>query len=77
MFYLNICLVLIWFWVVFCRIITILNIFVIGGISKTDLKRFIAYAKQNFNLPVLESFLIATPTAELGKSLSPQHSSDP
>lgn len=44
-----------------------MTIFIIGGISKTDLKRFIAYAKQNFNLPVLGSFLTATPTAELGK----------
>lgn len=37
----------------------------IGGISKTDLKRFIAYAQVEFQLPILESFLTATPTAEL------------
>jgi len=37
----------------------------IGGISKTDLKRFIAYAQRAFDLPILESFLTAVPTAEL------------
>ncbi|CDR39327.1 CYFA0S03e02212g1_1 [Cyberlindnera fabianii] len=37
----------------------------IGGISKTDLKKFIAYAETEFNLPVLRDFLEATPTAEL------------
>ncbi|SJM82793.1 Glutamine-dependent NAD(+) synthetase [Zygosaccharomyces bailii] len=37
----------------------------IGGISKTDLKRFIAYASKEFDLPILEDFLNATPTAEL------------
>ncbi|EDR14650.1 uncharacterized protein LACBIDRAFT_305496 [Laccaria bicolor S238N-H82] len=37
----------------------------IGGISKTDLKRFIAYAKDAFDLPILTSFLEAVPTAEL------------
>ncbi|KAI8336571.1 hypothetical protein BC941DRAFT_494830 [Chlamydoabsidia padenii] len=37
----------------------------IGGISKRDLKRFIAYARDAFDLPILESFLDATPTAEL------------
>ncbi|CCM00736.1 uncharacterized protein FIBRA_02776 [Fibroporia radiculosa] len=37
----------------------------IGAISKTDLKRFIAYARDAFELPVLESFLDAVPTAEL------------
>ncbi|KAI9726823.1 MAG: glutamine-dependent NAD(+) synthetase [Chrysothrix sp. TS-e1954] len=37
----------------------------IGGISKTDLKRFIAWAEQEFQLPVLASFLDAVPTAEL------------
>jgi len=37
----------------------------IGGISKTDLKKFIAYAQTAFNLPILESFLTAVPTAEL------------
>lgn len=53
----------------------------IGGISKTDLKKFIAYAQTGFNLPILKgyeqislplfsssdnhSFLDAVPTAEL------------
>lgn len=37
----------------------------IGGISKTDLKKFIAYARDEFELPVLQEFLDATPTAEL------------
>ncbi|KXN86615.1 Glutamine-dependent NAD(+) synthetase, partial [Leucoagaricus sp. SymC.cos] len=37
----------------------------IGGISKTDLKKFIAYGVHAFNLPVLKSFLDAVPTAEL------------
>ncbi|PFH51930.1 hypothetical protein AMATHDRAFT_141275 [Amanita thiersii Skay4041] len=37
----------------------------IGGISKTDLKKFIAYARDNFNIPILTEFLTATPTAEL------------
>lgn len=37
----------------------------IGGISKTDLKKFIAYARDEFELPILQKFLDATPTAEL------------
>ncbi|KAI9315128.1 hypothetical protein BX666DRAFT_359234 [Dichotomocladium elegans] len=37
----------------------------IGAISKTDLKRFIAYARTEFNMPILGEFLDATPTAEL------------
>ena len=37
----------------------------IGSISKTDLKRFIAWARDHFGLPILDSFLHATPTAEL------------
>ncbi|THH00580.1 hypothetical protein EW026_g1977 [Hermanssonia centrifuga] len=37
----------------------------IGAISKTDLKRFIAYAEGAFELPILRSFLDAVPTAEL------------
>ncbi|CEH16715.1 glutamine-dependent nad synthetase with gat domain-containing protein [Ceraceosorus bombacis] len=37
----------------------------IGAISKTDLKRFIAYATTAFDLAVLQSFLDAVPTAEL------------
>lgn len=37
----------------------------IGGISKTDLKKFIDWADKNFELPILHDFLTATPTAEL------------
>uniref|UniRef100_D8Q0P3 Glutamine-dependent NAD(+) synthetase n=1 Tax=Schizophyllum commune (strain H4-8 / FGSC 9210) TaxID=578458 RepID=D8Q0P3_SCHCM len=37
----------------------------IGGVSKTDLKKFIAFAQEKFDLPILESFLTAVPTAEL------------
>lgn len=37
----------------------------IGGLDKTDLKRFIAWAEVSFNLPCLREFLEATPTAEL------------
>ncbi|KXL42023.1 hypothetical protein M433DRAFT_1234 [Acidomyces richmondensis BFW] len=37
----------------------------IGGISKTDLKRFIKWAEKNFHLPILQEFLDAIPTAEL------------
>ncbi|KAL4066030.1 hypothetical protein V8B97DRAFT_1864885 [Scleroderma yunnanense] len=37
----------------------------IGGISKSDLKKFIAYAEGAFDLPILRSFLEAIPTAEL------------
>ncbi|CAG8504749.1 9910_t:CDS:10 [Ambispora gerdemannii] len=37
----------------------------IGSISKTDLRRFIGYAKDCFELPVLQEFLDAQPTAEL------------
>ncbi|KAL1922670.1 uncharacterized protein VTP21DRAFT_10209 [Calcarisporiella thermophila] len=37
----------------------------IGAISKADLRRFIAYAHQKFDIAVLEEFLSATPTAEL------------
>ncbi|KAF9052331.1 glutamine-dependent NAD synthetase with GAT domain-containing protein [Hymenopellis radicata] len=37
----------------------------IGGISKTDLKKFIAYAEIKFDMPVLHKFLTAVPTAEL------------
>ena len=38
----------------------------IGSISKKDLKRFIFWARTEFALPILEEFLTATPTAELG-----------
>ncbi|XP_055844590.1 glutamine-dependent NAD(+) synthetase [Episyrphus balteatus] len=37
----------------------------IGGISKTDLRRFLTYAQDKFNLPVLEQIIDAPPTAEL------------
>ena len=39
----------------------------IGGISKTDLKRYIYWASQeeNFGLGLLQEFLDAPPTAEL------------
>jgi NAD+ synthase (glutamine-hydrolysing) len=37
----------------------------IGGISKTDLKKFIRWATTSFDLPILEEFINATPTAEL------------
>ncbi|KAG5461408.1 MAG: protein QNS-1, isoform c [Olpidium bornovanus] len=37
----------------------------IGAISKKDLRRFLAYARDSFDLPVLDGFLHATPTAEL------------
>ena len=31
----------------------------IGGISKTDLKRFIAYAEDAFDLPILAEFVLS------------------
>lgn len=37
----------------------------IGAISKTDLRKFIVWAKDNFDLPVLDEFTHAIPTAEL------------
>lgn len=37
----------------------------IGGVSKTDLKRFIKWAATKFEMPLLHEFLEATPTAEL------------
>lgn len=37
----------------------------IGGISKTDLKSFIAWAEKSFKMPILNDFLTAVPTAEL------------
>ncbi|PIO31018.1 hypothetical protein AB205_0185950 [Aquarana catesbeiana] len=37
----------------------------IGGISKTDLRRFISYAIDTFQLSALTSILSAPPTAEL------------
>jgi len=37
----------------------------IGGISKTDLKRFLIWATANKNMPALKSVVEAAPTAEL------------
>ena len=37
----------------------------IGGISKTDLKSFLGFAAEKFNLPVLAGILSPPPTAEL------------
>lgn len=37
----------------------------IGGISKTDLKSFLRWATTELSLPILTSFVEATPTAEL------------
>ncbi|KAK1493188.1 carbon-nitrogen hydrolase [Colletotrichum cuscutae] len=37
----------------------------IGSIDKADLKRFIAWAEKDFNIPCLHDFLTAVPTAEL------------
>ncbi|KAI9867197.1 MAG: glutamine-dependent NAD(+) synthetase [Trichoglossum hirsutum] len=37
----------------------------IGGVSKTDLKKFLVWAKDNFDLPILDEFIHAIPTAEL------------
>ncbi|ELU43539.1 glutamine-dependent NAD(+) synthetase synthase [Rhizoctonia solani AG-1 IA] len=46
-------------------VIRLADINPIGGISKTDLKKFIRYAQDSFDLPILSSFLDAVPTAEL------------
>ncbi|EEB07530.1 glutamine-dependent NAD synthetase [Schizosaccharomyces japonicus yFS275] len=48
----------------------------IGGISKLDLKSFLASAKQQFDLPILQEFLDATPTAELEPSTENYTQSD-
>ena len=37
----------------------------IGGISKTDLRSFIGYAMEKYNLPALQGIMDAPPTAEL------------
>jgi len=44
----------------------------IGGINKTDLKSFLVYSKDFFNLPTLDSVIHATPTAEL-RPMSEDH----
>ncbi|KAJ1654434.1 glutamine-dependent NAD(+) synthetase, partial [Dispira simplex] len=37
----------------------------IGGISKTDLRNFLAFYREKYQIPILTSFLDATPSAEL------------
>ena len=37
----------------------------LGSISKTDAKAFQKWAITNFDMPIMEEFLTATPTAEL------------
>lgn len=37
----------------------------IGGVSKTDLKKFISWAGVEFEMPILDDFITAVPTAEL------------
>lgn len=37
----------------------------IGSIDKADLKRFISWAQVHFEIPCLDDFVTATPTAEL------------
>lgn len=37
----------------------------IGSIDKADLIAFLKWSKTNMNLPIIDSFIIATPTAEL------------
>ncbi|KAG5669163.1 hypothetical protein PVAND_017058 [Polypedilum vanderplanki] len=37
----------------------------IGGISKTDLRRFLNYAMKKYNIPILNEIFLAQPTAEL------------
>jgi NAD+ synthase (glutamine-hydrolysing) len=37
----------------------------IGGVSKTDLKAMLRWAQTEFDLPILDDFITATPTAEL------------
>lgn len=34
----------------------------IGGISKTDLKRFIAYGQTAFDMPILERYAVLSPS---------------
>ncbi|KAJ5320471.1 hypothetical protein N7508_000754 [Penicillium antarcticum] len=48
----------------------------IGSISKVDLKRFIAWASKDFDLPILQDFIHATPTAELEPITSDYTQSD-
>lgn len=37
----------------------------IGGISKTDLRMFMNYAKDEFGIPIIGEIITAPPTAEL------------
>lgn len=37
----------------------------IGGISKTDLRRFLHFCRQKFSIPIIEDIIKAPPTAEL------------
>lgn len=46
----------------------------IGGISKTDLKAFIAYARDTFDLPVLDRRVLAAPNVHYYLSLRPERS---
>jgi len=48
----------------------------IGSISKVDLKKFVKYASTAFDLPILEAFLNATPTAELEPTTATYTQSD-
>ncbi|KAJ3136153.1 glutamine-dependent NAD(+) synthetase [Physocladia obscura] len=48
----------------------------IGGISKKDLKGFVQHCVNAFDLPILEEFLHATPTAELEPILADYVQSD-
>lgn len=48
----------------------------IGGISKADLAHFLRFVMHEFNLPVLVSFVTATPTTELEPITSTYTQSD-
>ncbi|KAB7496421.1 Glutamine-dependent NAD(+) synthetase, partial [Armadillidium nasatum] len=37
----------------------------IGGFSKIDLRKFLIYVRDKLNLPIIDEFIAATPTAEL------------
>lgn len=42
----------------------------IGGISKTDLKKFIAYAQEMFDLPILKKYVAYFPHIRLNAPLT-------
>ncbi|XP_059618626.1 glutamine-dependent NAD(+) synthetase [Phlebotomus argentipes] len=44
----------------------------IGGISKADLRKFLLYARNQFNLPIIDDIVSAAPTAELEPLVSGQ-----